>query len=63
MLHTYFDKVMSEVASAKNEIERNCKMGSVHEDTEENKEASAICMDLLKYLEEAESKLKALMDK
>lgn len=63
MLHMYYDKVMSEVTSAKNEIERNCKMGSVHNDTDENKEASAICQDLLKYLEETESKLKALMDK
>lgn len=63
MLHTYYDKVMSEVSSAREEIERNCKMGSVHNDTDENKEASLICMDLLKYLEEAESKLKALMAK
>lgn len=63
MLHTYYDKVMSEIASAKEEIERNCKMGSVHTDTEENKEAALICQDLLKYLDEAEGKLKDLMDK
>ncbi len=63
MLHTYYDKVMSEIASAKNEIERSCKMGSIHNDTEENKEASGICQDLLKYLEETEEKLKELMKK
>lgn len=63
MLHKYYDQVMSEVASAKEEIERHCKMGSVHNDTEENKAASMICMDLLKSLEEAENKLKALMEK
>lgn len=63
MLHTYFDKVMSEVASAKSEIERSCKMGGLHADTEENKEALAICEDLLKNLEETEMKLKVLMEK
>ena len=63
MLHTYYDKVMSEIASAKEEIERSCKMGSVHNDTDANKEATMICQDLLKYLEEAEGKLKGLMEK
>lgn len=63
MLHTYFDKVMSEVSSAKIEIERSCKMGGLHADTEENKEALAICEELLKNLEATEMKLRILMDK